>query len=266
MSRPPIEWPIPVYVAELRERVVATFRLPTRYLSGRVPGPLSPEVISGHALLSVALSNGRCVKSSGTGRVFASEFHLAELFTPVRWRGACRPAVRGNFLMGAWADRSGLRRLVRVNQGSVAAGSVAVTARGGRIDCELADASPLLRFALAKPVEEAPWPQSSLLDTQEAADVLTVHPECYFLPEPGGRAVNAVPLHQYARSTTHVQPEDLNASGLEEALGLPAGVLQLDHMLFQKRCTHTWSFPPERIPVTQPAPYAKPGVLVSSRG
>ncbi len=257
MARPPVEWPIPVYVTELRERVVASFRLPARHLAGRVPGPLHPEVLSGQVLLSLAVSNGRCVKSMGSGRTLASELHLAELFTPVRWRPACRPAVRGHLLIRAWADHAGVRRLLRTALDFQARrGVTGISAGRHRSECALTAAKSgvlLARFHFPKLAPEVPWPVDSLCDSQEAADVLTVHPHCYFLPARGGRAVHAVPVHQYARSTTHLAAEGWEADGLAELLGLPAGVLELDHVVLQKRCTHTWSFPPERIPAALPA-------------
>ena len=49
MSRPPIEWPIPVYITELRERVVTVFRLPARRAHRAVgegqPREMAPEAV-----------------------------------------------------------------------------------------------------------------------------------------------------------------------------------------------------------------------------
>ena len=69
MARPPNEWPIPVYLGEMRERVIAVYRVPAGVLAGRVPPPLTPELRGGQAIVSLCLSNGRCFKGAGSARL-----------------------------------------------------------------------------------------------------------------------------------------------------------------------------------------------------
>ncbi|HEU4753804.1 MAG TPA: hypothetical protein VFU47_11910, partial [Armatimonadota bacterium] len=113
MARAPVEWPIPEYVLELRERVVIPCRVPLRALGGRIPAPLAPSTVAGQGIVSLSLGNSRCLKSVGGVPTLASEFHLAELVTPAVWQPACRPALRGNLLLAAFSDTPGLSRLIR---------------------------------------------------------------------------------------------------------------------------------------------------------
>lgn len=258
MARPPVEWPIPVYVSELRERVIATYRVPARCLARLIPGPVVPDLVRGQAVVALCLGNGRCLKSVGGNPTLTTEFHLAELVTPVYWQGACRPILRGNYLLHLSTDAHGLSRLVRTSL-SFPAGCEALKQGTERPGYRCVSARH--EISVPRLVQEEPWSPESVFPSHEAAEAHLLHPEAYFVPASGGVAVNAVPVHQYARSTTHVQP-------LEEAAPLVAEVLHarpeevvLDHVFFQKRCTHTWSFPPERILASRVAPrWATPAI------
>jgi hypothetical protein len=259
MARPPQEWPIPVYVVELRERVIMTYQVPARLVARRVPAPVCLDAVAGVALVSLCLSNGRCVKPAGGSLTLGSEFHAAELLTPARWQGACRPLTRGNFLLRLFSDSNSVVRLARAALGIRV--EQAAQEQGTRTDhyfgrAEIAGGSGRVLFE--RPLREERWPAGSLYPSAEAAEAHLLHPECYFVPEAGGTFVQAAPVHQYARSTTH-------AAGSADAARLVAAALQcepqdlrLDHMFFQKRCTHTWSFPPERISVAHPVPCPMP--------
>lgn len=257
MGRPPVEWPIPVYVTELRERVVATFRVPTRVLNPLVPAAMAPDVVRGSALISLCLNNGRCLKGQAGSAVLASEFHLLELLTPVRWQAPCRPTTRGQFLLALGSDSDSLSRLfrtalsaeVRATRHEQGTAKEPFLSRGARIDGDRR-----VEVRLPRAAEEHPWRADSVFDSHEAAEAHLLHPECYFVPETAGNAVQAVPVHQYARSSTHLLPLEVSAVAVAEALGMRVGELELDHVFYQKRCTHTWSFPPERIPVARPLP------------
>lgn len=259
MGRPPVEWPIPAYIAELRERVVVAFRVPGRALAGRVPAPVTPELAAGKALVCLSLANGRCVRPVGGAATLASEFRTAELFTPARWQAACRAPLRGNMLLASRTDSRSLARMLRTAVRLPAGvGTHAQGLEGRDYTCRLADptgAGVLVR--LARGMEEQPWPGGSLFTSAEAAEIALVHPEFHFVADPGGRVVQAVPVHEYARKTTHVEVAALEAPLVAAWLGLAPEELELDHALFQKRCTHTWSFPPERISVAAPAPTAQ---------
>lgn len=264
MARPPVEWPIPAYVVELRERLVAAFRVPARRLAPLVPGPLVPDLVRGHAVVALALGNGRCLKSVGGIPTLAGEFHAAEVFTPVYWQGACRPALRGSYLLRTGTDAHGLNRLIRtalrfpaehleLRQGVEREG---YAARAAGHD-----------LLVPRSATEEPWPEDSLYSSHEAAEAHLLHPEAWFVPLPDGAAVNAVPVHQYARSTTHLHALRAGAGWLAETLHAAPGEVTLDHVFFQKRCTHTWSFPPERIAAARPAParfVSRPGGVAVS--
>ena len=117
MARPEVDWPIPVYVTELRDRVVMVFRVAPRALAERLPAPLAAERVAGRALVALALGNGRCLKGVGGTSLLAREFRTAELVTPAVWPGACRPAARGLFLLRLFSDSVGVARLVRAALG-----------------------------------------------------------------------------------------------------------------------------------------------------
>lgn len=237
MARPPVEWPIPVYVAELRERTIVVCRIPSAALSGRVQPPLLPQVSNGYAILALALGRGRCLKSACGSRQLAGEFELTELFTPVIWHPACRPAVRGNWLLAGHCSAPGIRRLCRASLG---------------VDLGMAHALPVGSGAvLERPVQEVAWPASSRFASPEAAETLLLHPECYFVADGSEGVARAVPVHQYARTTLHVAPRECRVSRLAELLGISEREITIDHVLYQKRCTHTWAFPAERIPLAQ---------------
>lgn len=258
MARPPVEWPIPAYVTELRERVVATYRVPARALAPLVPAPVAPELVNGQGLVSLCLGNGRCLKPVGGPASLASEFHLAEVVTPARWQGACRPALRGALLLRLLTDSHGLARLVRTALGFET--DLALHTQGAERNAYAAslrtqtDREESARLSLARPVEDASWPADSVFPSHEAAEAHLLHPECYFVPSSDGRVVNAAPVHQYARSATHVRPAALAAPLLGDLLRCRPEEVVLDHVLFQRRCTHTWAFPPERIPVARQTP------------
>jgi hypothetical protein len=255
MARPPAEWPIPVYVTELRERVVATYRVPSRALASQVPAPVAPALRTGYALVSLCLSNGRCLKSVGGAPVLASEFHLAELVTPVTWQGACRPSQQGLFLLRLLTDSQSLGRLVRTALGgTVSSGDQEQGLERGRYTSCLeagTDRRERAEIQLPRPLSEAGWPADSTFSSQEAAEALLLHPECYFVPDDHEDVLHAVPVHQYARATTHVCPWTISAPIVARSLRAHPEDVVLDHVLFQKRCTHTWFFPPERIPLTR---------------
>jgi hypothetical protein len=264
MARPPVEWPIPVYVAELRERVVVSFRAPARVVRGKVPLPVTPELVGGQALVSLCLGNGRCLKPAGDARTLESEFHVAELVTPARWQGACRPTLRGIFLLHLLTDSHGLARLLRkALEWDSEPSRQTQGPEGDGYECRVGDRSghgeAWLR--LRRPIREESWPAASVYASQEEAEIHLLHPEWHFVPGRDGRVVHATPVHQYARSTISVGAQVEMASLVASALGARPDELTLDHVLFQKRCTHTWSFPPERIltarraaPVLAPAP------------
>ena len=258
MARPPVEWPIPVYVTELRERVVMSFRVPARFLAGRIPAPMLPELVRGQAVVSLCLGTGRCLKPAGAGPLLASEFRVAELVTPVRWQAACRPALRGLFTLRLLTDSAGVARLVQTAlefPAEVSRHRQGMDATG--YGCELSSSHPAdsAQLSLPRPVAESEWPGKSLFTTPEEAEIALLHPEYVFVPERSGRAVRAVPVHHYARSTTAVAPTAAVAPLVAWSLGAKPEEIELDHVLYQKRCTHTWSFPPERI-VTATSPVA----------
>lgn len=250
MARPPVEWPIPTYVVEMRERVVATYRVPAARLAPLIPAPVSPSLVRGHGVVALSLWNGRCVKSVGGSPTLASEFRVAEVITPVHWQGACRPVLRGSYLLRFAADTHGLSRLLR-------------TALGFPTECRalrqgleragyLAESEAHLML-LPRTIREEPWAEESLFATHEDAEAALLHPEAVFVPSRDQMAVNAVPIHQYARATTHLRPITHGAGFLAETLNAAPEELVLDHVFFQKRCTHTWAFPPERIATVRPA-------------
>lgn len=256
MARPPVEWPIPVYVTELRERVVMSFRAPARLLAGRIPAPVLPELVNGRAVVSLCLGTGRCLKPAGTGPLLASEFRIAELVTPVRWQAACRPALRGLFTLRLLTDSAGVARLVQTAlEFPVERSQHRQGVDGAAYTCDLSGAHPAdsALLSLARPVVESEWSADSLFTSPEEAEIALLHPEYIFVPETSGRAVRAVPVHQYARATTVVTPASVAAPLVAASLGAQPEELELDHVLYQKRCTHTWSFPPERI-ITATAP------------
>jgi hypothetical protein len=254
MARPELEWPIPVYVTELRERVAVACRVPAGALAGRVPAPLNAETVRGTAVVALCFSNGRCVKPVGGVPSLASEFHLAEVLTPVVWRAACRQPVLGNLVLDLFTDSAGIARLVgkavELDPHSCTQQQAAV---GVRYECrmERSGGAPGAELLLDRAAEDA-WPSGSLFGSSEEAEIRLTRPECYFAGSRDGRAVYAVPVHQYARVTRPSAWRELEVPILAELLGLDAADVVVDHVLFQKRCTHTWSFPPERVP-TVPA-------------
>lgn len=235
MARPPVEWPIPAYVVELRERLVLTFRVPGREMARLAPEPVAPVTVQGEGVISLCLGSGRCLKSVGGIPVLASEFKTAELLMPVRWQPACRPLLQGVCALRFLSDAHGLARLVR-------------TALD--FGAEVADAALFADRQKPRPVDE--WPADSLFHSTEQAEALLLHPEYYFAPDRLGRLVRAVPVHQYARSIVQVRPERIPLDLVRRMLGLGTDALRFDHALLQKRCTHTFSFPPETIVRTRP--------------
>jgi hypothetical protein len=244
MARPPVEWPIPTYVVEMRERVVAAYRVPAMRVAPLIPGPVAPSLVRGHGVVALGLWNGRCVKSVGGHPTLAGQFRVAEVFTPVHWQGACRPALRGNYLLRFAADSHGLSRLVRTALGFPAEHR---PLRQGLERTGYLAESDGQRLLLPRTIREEPWPADSLFATHEDAEAALLHPEAIFVPTRDYAAVNAVPIHQYARATAHLRPIAQAAGILAETLDAAPEELVLDHVFFQKRCTHTWSFPPERI-------------------
>jgi hypothetical protein len=239
-----MEWPIPTYVVEMRERVVAAYRVPAMRLAPLIPGPVTPSLVRGHGVVALSLWNGRCVKSVGGCPTLAGEFRVAEVITPVHWQGACRPILRGSYLLRFAANSRGLTRLVRTALGFQA--EYRPLRQGLERAGYLAE-SEGHRALLPRTIREEPWPEDSLFATHEDAEAALLHPEAVFVSTRDQMAVNAVPIHQYARATTHLRPIAHSAGTLAETLDAAAEELVLDHVFFQKRCTHTWAFPPERI-------------------
>ena len=250
MARPPVEWPIPAYVVELRERVVATFRVPGRALAALIPAPVAPALVGGRAVVSLCFGSGRRLSSVGANPALATEFTLAEVVTPVLWQGACRPTLRGNFLLHCSTGAHGLARLVRT--------ALNAPCRWESLDVEA-------QLALPRERSEAPWPADSVFSSHEAAEAHLLHPEACFVAAPHGGAVNAVPIHQYARATIHLVPHHAAALRIAGVLSVPPEELEFDHMFLQKRCTHTWSFPPERILTARGTPRWAEPVLRAGR-
>ena len=248
MPRPPVEWPIPQYVAEIRERVIATFRVPAPVVAALVPAPLSLSLASGEAAVSLALSACRCLKPVGGVAVLATEFHTAELITPVTWRRACGPSLKGQCLLRFFTDRAGVARLVGAALGFPAdrAGFEQRPERD-RTVWRLAAGEAGAGLLLPRPAVEAAWPADSAFSSHEAAEAALAHPERCFVPSGGGRAVFAAPVHQYARSTTCVTPDALSAPVVAACLGARPEEVVPDHVFVQKRCTLTFAYPPERM-------------------
>jgi hypothetical protein len=234
-----------------------SFRAPARLLAGRIPAPVQPELVRGQAVVSLCLGAGRCLKPAGTGPLLASEFRIAELVTPVRWQAACRPALKGLFTLRLFTDSAGVARLVQTAlEFPVELSRHQQGVEGAAYACSLSGrtaAEPDAQVAIPRPIVEGEWSHESLFNSPEDAEISLLHPEYIFVPETSGRAVRAVPVHQYARSTTVVAPISAAAPLVAHTLGAQPEELVLDHVLYQKRCTHTWSFPPERI-VTTTAP------------
>src|SRR5690349_12790742 len=114
MGRPPIEWPIPAYVVELRERLIVTYRVRAGLLNRLLPAPFSPCVDRGDGLVALCVGAGRCLKTIGGPPTLAHEFHVAELVTPVRWDPPCRDSAAGNYLLCAFSDSGSVRRFLRI--------------------------------------------------------------------------------------------------------------------------------------------------------
>lgn len=251
MARPPVEWPIPMYVSEFRDRAVAVYRVPGRSLVRLVHAPVVPDLVRGQALVALCLGNGRCLKSVGGNPTLATEFRVAELITPVYWQGACRPILRGSYLLHASTSSHGLSRLLRTSLNFPAGHQELVQGLDrASYHCRSAHHS----FALPRVAKEEPWPSGSVFATHEDAEAHLLEPQVYFVPSEGGTVIHAIPVHQYARATTHVHPLEAAAPWLAEFLHARPQEVVLDHIFFQKRCTHTWSFPPERILAARTTP------------
>ncbi|MFN3650762.1 MAG: hypothetical protein ACK47B_14400 [Armatimonadota bacterium] len=254
MARPPVEWPIPIYTLELRERTVGIFRVPASRLARQVPPPISLETFAGTGLVAVCVGSARCLKPVGGAAQLASEFHLVEVVTPVRWQGACRPLLRGLFALDLLTDCSGVRRLLECG--------LQVPARRARAEQELSRQRVSVRvgtssgagFGLAgpDPLREGTWPEGSCLSGLEEAELRLLRPDSYFFPDSHQPLVRAVPVHQYSRLTVARGDFEMAAPLLAELLRCPESEIVPDLALVQKRCTYTIAFPPERIP-TAPA-------------
>lgn len=236
MARPPIDWPIPAYVVEYRERILVSYRVPKRLLGAAVAAPVMSETVQGQGIVTVCLSNGRCLKSVGGIPVLATEFRTAEVVTPTRWQAACRPALKGLYTLRFTSNSHGLSRLARTAL---------------RLNAEVRSDCP--RANGPRTLPELEWPSTSAFAVAEEAEALLLHPEWYFAPGRDGRHVRAVPVHYYARATTQIDPGALFASFVAETLQCGVEELCLDHALVQKRCTHTYHFPPETIVCSRPA-------------
>ncbi len=250
MPRPPIEWPIPVYVTEHRERLLFCFRAPAPSVARLVPAPMYLETVSGQALLLLALGGARCHKAAGRTRALASEFRAAELLTPARWPAACRRDPLGLHLLQFHTTSAGLRRFVHTALGfeqSNPAARLTAEPLGPNGDGHLS----IPYRTLARSQAESEWPADSLFDSSERAEALLLHPEYYYIPDQGRREIQAVPLHQYVRKSTVIPGPGADAEPIAELLGVAPSEVSLDHIVLQRRCTLTWSFPPERIPMVR---------------
>lgn len=262
MGRPPVEWPIPAYQIEIRERLVLVYRTAASVLRGLVPGAVTAETVGSEAALLLTLENHRLLRPVGAETVLASEYHVVQLLTPVRWRRACRPDVRGSFLLGLGTDRRGVGRLLERSL-HLPADRIACrfTVCRDRAEWEVASSEGTVAAAIDRPVREESWPVRSLYPSQEDAEAALLHPEAVFVPDPGDGSVRAAPVHLYARSTLHVGADVPSVGWLAGCPGVRPEELRLDHALLQKRCTHTWAFPPERIPAA-----ASPRVQLAPAG
>ena len=248
MARPANEWPIPIYDLELRERLIACYTVPASTILRRVPAPLTPVIVNGHALCSVTQASGRELKRSGTDLDLASEFHLLEVQTPVIWQRPCSPAERGLFSLLAATDHPGLNRLLSRCSGSSEA-LPWLQPSMGRGKVRLSDELPwsIAEAPTRLTLKEREWPDSSILDGLERAEVLLAHPSHRFFTEAEGSGVRAVPVRDYARSTRSVTAAMPRLSRLARLLEIEPERIALDHMLLQKRVTQTVFFPSERI-------------------
>jgi hypothetical protein len=181
--------------------------------------------------------------------VLASEFRVAELLTPVRWEAACRAPLVGLCTLAFLTTCHGVARLARTAL---------------HLDAQVTELSPAV--GTLRTATEATWPEDSLFGAQETAEALLLRPEWYFAPDQDGRVVRAVPVHHYARATVAAL-----AVG-EGALRLVADTLHADcaevipdHALLQKRCTHTYHFPPETIVRTRPLATSITAMLGAAR-
>jgi hypothetical protein len=258
MGRPPIEWPIPAYVVELRERLIVTFRVRTGLLARLLPAPLSPCIELGTGLIALGVGAGRCLKTVGGPPTLAHEFQVAELVTPVRWEPPCRDSAVGNYLLSAYTDSGSVRRFLRTAASvePLRAALELKTARGElRCEVSLAGGSSAALRGIPESFEALVAPADSSPAVPEA---VLLAPACYFLSDVRECVIRSVPVHQYARTTVPVQLEGAAAltHGVATAIGCGDDELIPDRMWYQKRCTHTWSFPPERIPVAMaPTPF-----------
>lgn len=253
MARPPVEWPIPVYVAELRERLLVVCRVPAHSLVGRVAPPVQPVVAGGMATVALAIGSGRCLKSACGSRILAREFDVCELFTPVRWKPACQPPVQGNWTLALSTNSPAIRRLLQATLGLDVRLERSDEPRRTATNAELRASGAGFggRVQIARPILEAPWSPASAFPSLETVEGLLLHPQSSFVPDGSGELVRSVPVHHYARSTVHAFAAECDLSGVAGLLDLPGDAVLVDHVLFQKRCTHTYAFPAERIPLAQ---------------
>jgi hypothetical protein len=247
MGRPPNEWPIPVYVVELRERLLLTYRVRPGALSRALPSALAPIVSEGSATVALALGAGRCLKTVGGPATLAHEFHVAELITPVSWSPACREPVHGNCVLRAFTDSRSLARFLRVTLSlESSAAELSLKTTRGETSCRIGSVG--WSAHLVETGDQAPDEEDRLL-----------HPECYFFPDRRGELIRSVTVHQYSRSTTPLPLASTTRDLIAALLGCPPHELDEGAAGLQKRCTHTWSFPPERILLPPGARQSAPG-------
>ncbi len=248
MARPAVDWPIPVYTFELRDRVLVTLRVPAAALADRVPVPLTPVRFRRDALVTVAFDLVRQVKSQRPSPIVASDLRMVSITTPVAWSPACSPVVRGHYLLSMGTDRPGMARLMRTCLvQSAFPTKLMQTSVGSEYRFGLSPGQGLCG-AIPRPLVEEPWGAAdSILPSGEDAQALLLHPQRLFTSE-GQGWIQATPVHHYARSTAHVRLSYWDGEAVARQLGIDPSEAQMDHALFQKRCTHVYSFPPERIP------------------
>lgn len=269
MSQTEGEWPLPAYEAELRERVILVLSVEASAVARHVPSPLHPDQQRGKVLVAVTLATVRRLRSVGAETLLASEFGLAEVLVPAWRRPACRGEERGLLLLGLRSSSRGLRRLVA---SGLSFPAEALQYRSG-VDrahhvCSIGEpaeagggtAAVHARVVLPRPYHSAEGDEAP---TVEELATQLLRRRVLYVPDHAAGVIRAVPVRHYARATMAVTAELVEAPLVERLLGVPPEALRIVAVLLQRRCTHTWGFPPERIPVVpapgSAAPRAAPG-------
>lgn len=251
------DFPIPVYTADLRERLVLAYRVDARALRTLVPPPLAPERRDGAGWVAVSLINLRSFRPVGFPPLFGGRFHAAMVTTPVGHFPACREARRGHYFLRLLTDCRPLARFARAALG--------IQADWARLEMDTTSrayrgaaggAQPLFDLQLPRPLRPGSLGEVSAFDDPSEAQRLLADAEYAFYPGPTGRTVLAVPIHEYARCYWPVTPIHLNSTLAQQTLG-PDVAAELDHVAFLRRATVTWYFPPETIPLCPQAAWQR---------